>query len=79
MSQVCELLSTFSQAISFVYISLFCDITHVFRCNSNIKLLRELKKVGFEVFTTISWDKTPHSPLKVNIRFGGTYRLHLQG
>jgi hypothetical protein len=28
---------------------------------------------------TIFWDITPCSPLKVNRRFGGTYRLHLQG
>jgi hypothetical protein len=42
-------------------------------------------KVGFEVFTAvvmkgiIFWDMTPCSPLSVNRRFGGTYRLHLQG
>jgi hypothetical protein len=41
--------------------------------------------VGFEVFTLvvikdiIFWDKTPCSPLSFNRRFGGTYRLHLQG
>jgi hypothetical protein len=41
--------------------------------------------VGFEVLTavvmksTIFWDITPCSPLKFNRRFGGTYRLHLQG
>jgi hypothetical protein len=41
--------------------------------------------VGFEVLTpvvmksTIFWDKTPCSPLKVSRRFGETYRLHLQG
>jgi hypothetical protein len=29
--------------------------------------------------TTIFWDITPYSPLKVNRRFGGIYRLHLQG
>jgi hypothetical protein len=29
--------------------------------------------------STIFWDITPCSPLKVNRRFGGTYRLHLQG
>jgi hypothetical protein len=29
--------------------------------------------------STIFWDITPRSPLKVNRRFGGTYRLHLQG
>jgi hypothetical protein len=41
--------------------------------------------VGFEVLTavvmkiSIFWDITPCSPLKVNRRFGETYRLHLQG
>jgi hypothetical protein len=29
--------------------------------------------------STIFWDITPCSLLKVNRRFGGTYRLHLQG
>jgi hypothetical protein len=29
--------------------------------------------------STIFWDITPYSPLKVNRRFWGTYRLHLQG
>jgi hypothetical protein len=39
----------------------------------------------FEVLTavimksTIFWDIMPYSPLSVNRRFGGTYRLHLQG
>jgi hypothetical protein len=28
---------------------------------------------------TIFWDITPCSPLNVNRRFGGTYRLQLQG
>jgi hypothetical protein len=38
-------------------------------------------KVGFEVLravvmkSTILWDITPCSPLSVNRRFGGTYRL----
>jgi hypothetical protein len=41
--------------------------------------------VGSEVLTAvviksaISWDIKPCSPLKVNWRFGGTYRLHLHG
>jgi hypothetical protein len=41
--------------------------------------------VGFEVFTAvvmksiIFWDMKSCSPLSVNRRFGGTYRLHLQG
>jgi hypothetical protein len=40
---------------------------------------------GFEVFiavvmkSIIFWDMTPCSPLSFNRRFGGTYRLHLQG
>jgi hypothetical protein len=40
--------------------------------------------VGFEVLTavvtnsTIFWHITPCSPLSVNRRFGGKYRLHLQ-
>jgi hypothetical protein len=29
--------------------------------------------------STIFWDITPYNPLKVNQRFGGTYRLYLQG
>jgi hypothetical protein len=35
--------------------------------------------VGFEVLTKVVWDIAPCSPLKVNRRFGGTCRLHLQG
>jgi hypothetical protein len=41
--------------------------------------------LGFEVFTAvvmksiIFWDVTPCSLLRYNRRFGGTYRLHLQG
>jgi hypothetical protein len=40
---------------------------------------------GFEVLTavvmktTLFWDITPCSSFKFNRRFGGTYRLHLQG
>jgi hypothetical protein len=46
---------------------------------------RQPKSIGFEALTavvmksTIFWDITPCSPLSVNRRFGGTYRLHLQG
>jgi hypothetical protein len=29
--------------------------------------------------SSIFWDITPCSPLRFNRRFGGTYRLHLQG
>jgi hypothetical protein len=44
-----------------------------------------MHEVGFEVLTavvmksSIFWDITPCSLLKVNRSFGGTYRLHLQG
>jgi hypothetical protein len=43
-----------------------------------------LYNVGFEVYTAvimksiIFWDISPCSPLSVNRRFGGTYRLHLR-
>jgi hypothetical protein len=30
------------------------------------------------ISSTVFWDITPCNPLKVNGRFGGTYRLHLQ-
>jgi hypothetical protein len=40
-----------------------------FRCiNTNLSLMQN----------SVFWDKTSCSPLKVNRRFGGTYRLHLQ-
>jgi hypothetical protein len=45
----------------------------------------QLGFVGFEVFTAVVMksiifcDMTPCSPLSFNRRFGGTYRLHLQG
>jgi hypothetical protein len=32
-----------------------------------------------EFKSIIFWDMTPCSPLNVNRRFGGTYRLHIQG
>jgi hypothetical protein len=44
-----------------------------------------LNCVGFEALTavvmesTIFWDIMSCTPLKVNLRFGGTYRLHYQG
>jgi hypothetical protein len=45
----------------------------------------ETHGLGFEVLTAIImkssvfWDITPYSPLKVNQIFGEIYRLHLQG
>jgi hypothetical protein len=52
---------------------------------SHTSNLETVRLVGIEVLTavvmksTIFWDITPCSLLKVNRRFGGTYRLHLQG
>jgi hypothetical protein len=34
--------------------------------------------MNLKIKSTIIWDITPCSPLKVNQRFGGTYRIHLQ-
>jgi hypothetical protein len=62
---------------------------HVYKnhhSNMNNKLLNNWPQhVGSEVLTavvmksTILWDITPCSSLRVKRRFGGTYRLHLQG
>jgi hypothetical protein len=38
-----------------------------------------LRKTMKNLKNTIFWDITPCSPLSVDRRFGGTYRLHLQG
>jgi hypothetical protein len=35
--------------------------------------------IKYRVNILLFWDITPCSPLKVNGRFGGIYRLHLQG
>jgi hypothetical protein len=49
------------------------------------KTIWSIVYLGFEVFTevvmksSIFWDITSCSPLKVNGSFGGTCRLHLQG
>jgi hypothetical protein len=41
------------------------------------------KSISYDNFSLLKsiifWDLTPCSPLNVNRRFGGTYRLHLQG
>jgi hypothetical protein len=50
-----------------------------------VKKKNLLLLVGVEVFTAVVmksitfWDMTPCSLLSANRRFGGTYRLHLQG
>jgi hypothetical protein len=53
--------------------------------NRRVFFKKIFSNVGFQVLTalvvksTIFWDTTPYSPFSVNRRFGGTYRLHLQG
>jgi hypothetical protein len=57
----------------------------MFNLHDLIMLYNYYADVGFEVFTAvvmksiIFWDMMPCSPLSCNQRFGGTYRLHLQG
>jgi hypothetical protein len=47
--------------------------------NILLEILRDLKpQRKLDIKRTTFWDITPCSPLKVNRRFGGTYRLHLQ-
>jgi hypothetical protein len=45
-----------------------------------VALSSDLTIVGFEIIplVVVSWDVIPCSLLKVNRRFGGTYRLHIQ-
>jgi hypothetical protein len=53
------------------------------RWADNIKTdLKEIQWAGMDwinLKSIILWDMTPCSPLSFNRRFGGTYRLHLQG
>jgi hypothetical protein len=36
-------------------------------------------RLGFEVLASVVLEYNTCSPLKVNLRFGGAYRLHLRG
>jgi hypothetical protein len=60
------------------------QFTPVLRHSAENKLQVRHTLVGFEILTavamrsTIFWDITPCSPLKVNRRFGRIYRLQLQ-
>jgi hypothetical protein len=64
-------------------------VVHLIQCCTFSKQTWALLSVNiqfrFEVLTAvfmknaIFWDITPCIPLKINRRFGGTYRLHLQG
>jgi hypothetical protein len=58
---------------------------HTWTKRSILQIFLAYLRVGFEVLTavvmksSIFWDITPCSPLKVNRSFGGTCRFHLQG
>jgi hypothetical protein len=60
-----------------------CTLLHSTHFQSNVKYenmliprrIRGSRSDGY----TMGWDTTPCSPLKVNLRFGGTYCFHLQG
>jgi hypothetical protein len=47
-------------------------VTYVLKCIYVLRTYVVLK-------STIFWDIMPCSPLSVNRRFGGTYRLHIEG
>jgi hypothetical protein len=62
-----------------------CHIPEYNRLHHKFSFITCFIILGFEVLTTmfmkssISCDITPYSPLKVNGRYAGTCRLHLQG
>jgi hypothetical protein len=51
----------------------------------HLRATTKITSAGFEVLTvvimksSIFWDITPYSPLKIDQRFGGTCLLQLQG
>jgi hypothetical protein len=47
--------------------------------NTVMNLRIPLKEEEFLTESTLFWEITPCSPLKVNRRFGGMYHLRLQG
>jgi hypothetical protein len=47
-------------------------------CLTTLSVVNHVPSNG-RIKSNIFWDITPCSPLRVNRRFGGTYRLHLQG
>jgi hypothetical protein len=73
-------LNFFHSCLSYVDLGVHCSlypntyVTHVSVTSFFVgfELVTELRMMS----TTICWDIAPCSPLKVNRRFGGTYRLH---
>jgi hypothetical protein len=75
---VCSILLLKSYGHFFLFFSLLHPF-YEFKCLSNKQYLLELEVLTAVVMkSSIFWDITPRSPLKVNKRFRGTYRLHLQ-
>jgi hypothetical protein len=77
---ICRLWSNYAG----LYTTLSCNICIILNVTGRV-FETKTSCVGFEVFTavvmksTIFWDVTPCCLLSCNRRFGGTYRLHLQG
>jgi hypothetical protein len=74
--------------IQFIYIACFKSIHIPLHFFINIHIMSRFSDlyrdctVDREILymkSIIFWDMTPCSPLSFNRRFGGTYRLHLQG
>jgi cellulose synthase/poly-beta-1,6-N-acetylglucosamine synthase-like glycosyltransferase len=55
-----------------------CDLLHLTSVSRMRSGFRGVHCLRWGLKSTNFWDITPCSPLKVNRRFGGTYRLHLQ-
>jgi hypothetical protein len=62
-----------------------CETYLMLSDEHGVRVLNLSSFIGFEVLTAvvmksiIFWDITSCNPLKVNRRFGGTYRLHMLG
>jgi hypothetical protein len=69
---------------AWMYVLVMSCVNRGLATESHQMSTNQIPKVGFRVLTavvmksSIFWDITPCSPLKVNRRFGGTCRLHLQ-
>jgi hypothetical protein len=60
--------------------SVRCNREHGHWCCLNpCRLIAYFVGNNYFMKSTIFCDKTPYSPLNLNRRFGGTYRLHFQG
>jgi hypothetical protein len=71
---------TVSQQLSTAFLNVVKEILQI------VSFCRQLLVENLNIYikttdwlkSTVFWDIMPRSPLKVNRRFGGTHRLHLQ-